>query len=260
MNLCERLCEFAGYIFKFYINIYNKIVLILFILVIILILLFVFVYDSRRKLKEINRMNEECIRYQKDYYEKIIKSDEEMRAFRHDINKHYNILGELIRLECFDDAKRYIETLVEIKNINYIYHTGNAVADYIINAKIPEINKNNDVNVEVIGRFPENISVDDTDMNIIMGNALDNAADALKVADGDKELHIKIRHHMNIIYLTVMNSSNEVDVNNLKTHKGDKINHGYGIKNIKRVVCKYKGNINIKYEKNLFCLNVEICI
>ena len=40
--------------------------------------------------------------------------------------------------------------------------------------------------------------------------------------------------------------------------KKDKENHGYGMRNVERIVDKYQGKLNIKWENNLFHTEIEI--
>lgn len=220
--------------------------------------LFVYILDSKEKLQKINILNEECIKYQKEYYEGIIKFDEEMRAFRHDVNKHYSVIYELINREEYIEVKKYIDTLTQIKDFGYIYKTGNLIADYIINRKIAEINETKDVHIEVVGRFPESIKIENADLCIIIENALDNAKEALQKYSGSKALEIIIKNYKQSLYLTFINSSEKIDVANLVTSKIDKLNHGYGLKNIEKVVEKYGGIVFKEYNLEKFYLEIEI--
>ena len=226
--------------------------------VIIILGLAVYLLETREKLQKINALDEECIKYQKDYYEGIIKFDEEMRAFRHDVNKHYRVINELINRGEYAETQRYIKTLTEIKDCEYVYRTGNLIADYIINGKIAEMSEIMDIDIEVVGRFPNSIKIENTDLCIIIENALDNAKEALLKFSGNKILEIIIRNYKQGLYLTFINSSEKVDIHHLYTSKRDKINHGYGMNNIERVVGKYKGTIDKRYDSEKFYLYIEI--
>ena len=43
-----------------------------------------------------------------------------------------------------------------------------------------------------------------------------------------------------------------------QTTKKDKINHGYGLENIKYVVFKYNGKVTTEYENGCFSLKIEL--
>lgn len=226
-------------------------------LLLALTVMFFYVLASRKKLQQLNDVNAACIKFQKDYYEGIIKFDEEMRAFRHDVNKHYRVLSELIKEEHYQDARHYLESIIETKDVNYVYRTGNVVADYIINGKIADIKESMEVDVKVVGTFPQSVQIDQADLCILMDNALDNAKEALEKVQGNKELQIIIKNFQDNIYLTFINSSNSIDVGKLETSKKDTVNHGYGLGNIKRVLQKNGGSLQISYHSGKFYLEAE---
>lgn len=224
----------------------------------VVLILFVYVSDSKEKLQYINELNEQCIKYQKDYYMEIIKFDEEMRAFRHDVNKHYEVLSMLIYEKEWNRAKEYICQLSDKKDIGRVFKTGNTIADYIINGKIKEIKNQGSVEINVIGRFPQKMQIEDTDLCIVLGNALDNAEEALEKVRGEKKLTIEIGSYKQSVFIEILNSSMNVNTENIKTTKKDRVNHGYGLQNIKYVVEKYKGKVTTEYEKGCFALKIEL--
>ena len=224
----------------------------------VLLILFVYVSDAKEKLQHINKLNEQCIKYQKDYYMEIIKCDEEMRAFKHDVNKHYEVLGMLINEKNWSRAQQYICQLSKTKDSNKVYKTGNSIADYIINGKIKRIKKQGNVEITVLGKFPKDIIIADTDLCIILGNALDNAEEALEKVLENKKLSIEIKSYKQVLFIEIVNSSIHVETKSLKTTKKDKINHGYGLENIRNVVEKYGGQITTKYQNMCFSLKIEL--
>lgn len=64
--------------------------------VVTLCVLYINVESSRKQLAEINALNEKCIEDQKNYYLNVMKKDEELRAFKHDVNKHMTALKVLV--------------------------------------------------------------------------------------------------------------------------------------------------------------------
>ena len=52
--------------------------------------------------------------------------------------------------------------------------------------------------------------------------------------------------------------SGEVNVNELRTTKADKENHGLGLKNIKSIVQKYEGNFQIEIENQIFRVKIYL--
>lgn len=226
--------------------------------VVALCILYIYVADSRNKLAEINALNEECIEHQKNYYKNVMKKDEELRAFKHDVNKHINSLQVLYRKNKFDEIGDYLNSINSTMEVDYVYKTGNLIADYIINGKIGEITECNQLNVKIIGKFPPQVKLKNTEMCIILANVLDNAKDAIMEFDGEKYLEIEIRNYRKKIYITIKNSSPKRIYKQGMSTKKDKENHGYGMKNVERIVEQYYGRLNTKWENNVFITEIEI--
>lgn len=225
------------------------IVAVIFLVIIIAMsVMFVYVVNSRKILMEINDLNEECMKYQKNYYERLITEDSELRAFRHDVNKHYNAISALLNENDVEQARDYVNELINRKDVHFTYKTGNVVADYIINGEVQAIKQENgdDVKIQILGKFPQSVGIEQTDLCIILANSLDNVKEAFSRFEGKKELGITIQNHKKRIILKIENTSQPVDVKNINTSKKDKKNHGYGISNIRRVVDKYNGTMQIK--------------
>ncbi|MCR5102235.1 MAG: ATP-binding protein [Butyrivibrio sp.] len=100
------------------------------------------------------------------------------------------------------------------------------------------------------------------DLYILMGNALDNAIEALReITDNSKRiLNIRLQTKNDILVLQIENSHNrkiEFDENgNPVTSKKDKNYHGYGISSIRQIAEKYKGSISIKSMDDIFVLTI----
>ena len=237
------------------------IVAVIFLVIIIAMsVMFVYVVNSRKILMEINDLNEECMKYQKNYYERLITEDSELRAFRHDVNKHYNAISALLNENDVEQARDYVNELINRKDVHFTYKTGNVVADYIINGEVQAIKQENgdDVKIQILGKFPQSVGIEQTDLCIILANSLDNVKEAFSRFEGKKELGITIQNHKKRIILKIENTSQPVDVKNINTSKKDKKNHGYGISNIRRVVDKYNGTMQIKYVDGRFLLEMLI--
>lgn len=159
-----------------------------------------------------------------------------------------------------EQARDYVNELINRKDVHFTYKTGNVVADYIINGEVQAIKQENgdDVKIQILGKFPQSVGIEQTDLCIILANSLDNVKEAFSRFEGKKELGITIQNHKKRIILKIENTSQPVDVKNINTSKKDKKNHGYGISNIRRVVDKYNGTMQIKYVDGRFLLEMLI--
>lgn len=213
---------------------------------------------SKRHLWEINELNEKCIFYQKEYYDEMVKRNEELAAFRHDIDKHFRSIKMLVEEEKYGELKQYTNQFGDYFKQKELYKTGNLMADYILNGKIKEICKNHKTEICVVGKFPITCKVSDFDLSIILENALDNVKEALREVKSQPRLDISIQNINQKLYLRISNTSNPRNVRELKTTKQDTEYHGYGLKNIKKIVEQYNGIIDTSYEKGMFILQIVL--
>ena len=89
-----------------------------------------------RQFRLTNEYQEKCLKYEKDYYEKLIVKDEEIRKFRHDVRKHLRMLSVFCQKGDMDEVSRYVEDLDgRVEEMTGIV-TGNIVADYLVNETI----------------------------------------------------------------------------------------------------------------------------
>ncbi len=103
--------------------------------------------------------------------------------------------------------------------------------------------------------MPKDLQIPAFDMATILGNLLDNAIDALEAIEGKRMVSVKIKLSRGQFIIKVSNTFNGIVIeraNNLITKKEDDGNHGLGIKNIKKVLEKYNGSMDIEYNATTF--------
>jgi hypothetical protein len=182
---------------------------------------------------------------------------QEMRRIKHDFNNNIITINELIQKKKYEKAQNYVQELTDnIKGIQYTF-CENTIADTIITNKfIDAINQG--IKTDFKATLPENIIVSDLDISSLINNLFDNA---IRGTFGCNEKYIELLvliKDANLL-INLKNSVLEnVDVNNLKTTKMDKDNHGNGIEIIRNIVKKYKGNIVFECKNNEFIVMINI--
>ena len=99
------------------------------------------------------------------------------------------------------------------------------------------------ISFSVSGRVTSISYIEMFDITTLMGNVLQNAIEASKKTNVPK-IRVALIEHKTEIFIAVSNSVVEkINTNNnyLKTSKKDKVNHGFGFKNIIATVGKYHG-------------------
>lgn len=95
------------------------------------------------------------------------------------------------------------------------------------------------------------------DLISILGNALDNAIEALQFVK-EAWIHMVIASYEDTVIIKIENPCDSVRIkwndDVLSTSKKDKDKHGYGLKNIKELCEKYQGSMEINIENAIFQL------
>lgn len=238
----------------------KPIFLIIFLLIALLnVLLYILMSKMQRdnKIKEEYKLLKSNISAQEKLALETMERYSEVRTLKHDMKHYLTIAAELISSGKTEEAKSYIESVLneKIAPAGTVVNTGSAVVDAVINNKILLCSEKGIAVKCVIDTQFE--SSNDVDISILLSNLLDNAINGCNLSAPHIELVIsKVK---SMTYIAVKNSIAEsVLLNNpdFKTDKKDKSAHGFGIKSIKQIAHKYDGSIEFKEENGMFIAEV----
>lgn len=189
-----------------------------------------------------NRELQSFMDMQKQQYDYQMRQSVAARRFKHDLANHIGVLRELLNEKKTKEAKAYIDTIWNMQNeFDLKIHTGDGFLDIIVNyySYLAEKEK---IEFTVSGRLTEKLPLDMFDLTTLAGNILQNAFEAALKADVPK-IYVELIEHAKEIFIVVINSTDEIlkDKKFFATSKKDKINHGFGLKNIAAAVKKYHG-------------------
>lgn len=204
--------------------------------------------------------------YQKQYMDSVAVLDEHVRKMRHDLKNHVNTLNMLLSDEEHgqERAKQYLlEYVRQTAALQEFVKTKNSVADAVLNAKLMYC-KEQDI--------PAVISVDknirgltQTELCCVLGNLLDNAIEAeLKLSKAQRKIEIKIVMIEEVLDILIRNRIAEPvlqdvqKVKNIGTTKQDAENHGFGLKNVREIVKKNDGFMDLYEDSGCFCVHIRI--
>ncbi len=184
--------------------------------------------------------------------EVIMESQNRVRALRHDMKNHILALQVLVQRKEAEETNRYLDSMKDfMTNPEEYVKTGNDTVDSLLNYKIQKANEVLNV-VETKISIPEQLRLRSFDLNVLLGNLLDNAIDASMQTE-DKKLKITLKLDKGILFLHIYNSCRGIGDGRsgfTETTKEDKLNHGIGLKNVRRIVEKYHGDIEFLYEND----------
>ena len=196
------------------------------------------------------------------HYRELNKHQNELRIFRHDIKNRLLSLMALVKDGKSDKALQIMENnlnWLEEMNSNII-NSGNPVVDAIIQAKL-HIVKDKGITFQISTKLAEEIRIDELELGIVLGNALDNAIEAVEknTAANKKRISLSLMSADGRISISVSNPVEaEINTERLCTAKPDKDKHGYGIKSIKTIAEKYEGIVLFTCDNGIFEANINL--
>lgn len=215
------------------------------------------------QLKKLNKKNEKYIKLQKEYYENLLKQDEKMRRFRHDMNAHIMVIKAQCQNGDYNELENYLQCIVEESAVFSVEsYTGNKSVDAVLR-QLFEQAKEQQINVEIDGRLPVEIRISEFDLCTILSNLVTNAIEACgKISESSgRNIKILTEVYNEQIFISVKNTiagNIILKDNHLITTKEDKKIHGIGSGNVENTVKKYDGIIEYQYDKSWFIAEVII--
>lgn len=213
--------------------------------------------------KEKLLFTENHIANQAIHYQELYNYQNELRVFRHDIRNRLFSLMAMVKDGQADKAVQIMENnlnWLEEMNGN-IVNSGNPIIDALLQSKL-HLAKEKKIKLNLQIKLAGEIKVDELELAIVLGNALDNAIEAVeKVPDKDKKfINLNLMSTDDRISMTVTNPvKDDINTEKLKTTKPDKRNHGFGTQSIRTVAHRYDGVAEFKCEDKMFTVNLNIC-
>ncbi|MEE1050099.1 MAG: GHKL domain-containing protein [Clostridia bacterium] len=202
-------------------------------------------------------------------YENVKRTEENMKVFydntysvKHDLEKHFLVIQALADNGDNKEISEYIANVVDdtINVAHKIIFTDNDILNAIINIRLEMCRqKNIFTSIKILEDCVEYIKSED--MTVLIGNIFDNAIDAADKTV-EKMIIFTMQKQGGYISICVENSFNTAYSNiNLTTSKGNSSEHGFGVRNIKKIVDKYDGMIDFfENEAGMFCCDVLLKI
>ena len=174
----------------------------------------IFTYYLYEKMKENmeSRMREEVLGRQCAYYlrqnEEIRKWWKELAEFRHDVKQRYLLEQSYLKAGDLDALAEYLEeNLAFLEHERGEAHTGNVYIDSLLNYKAA-LAAREDIRFEMELKIPADAKVNAEDLDICLGNLLDNATEAvarLMPGEAEKEVNVKLEADGTNLFLCVRN-------------------------------------------------------
>lgn len=223
---------------------------------------FYFIIDVTNKQSIINEKDLLNVQAQNQllYYERIKEDIDDQRRLSHEYNNQLECIDTLIHNGNYEELKKYMSEITErvAHDIDYI-DSNNAIVNAIVNTKYHEAVEKGITFIFFINDL-SCITTSSEDMVVILDNSLNNAIEAsAKCKNGI--IKLKVAFEENNLIISVKNTYEGIIRKNQDafiTVKDNKKIHGFGIKNIERVVEKNKGIVTTKYDDKEFYISLII--
>lgn len=160
-----------------------------------------------------------------------------------------------------DEAKCYLEKMTGMMPASeFMFNTGNYIADAIL-SEGHEAASADGITIDFSGSIPP--TIDSTDLCILLSNSLNNAIEACQPISGSRTITICAAFQQGIFVLIMKNPTlHKGQAKDIfpQTTKSDKSSHGFGLENIRKVVCRYDGIVHTSIDNGWFTIDVSLKI
>ena len=189
----------------------------------------------------------------------IEEETKKLRILRHDMNNHIAVLKLLCDSGQEDELKEYIEEMYhKIERANDVVVTESTTLASLVSTKKMRAK---DLGIKFDSKLIlKELNISDMDISILFGNLLDNAIEAAQKAN-KKWIDLVVEEKSDCFIVVCENSYKDAPKKKgevFVTSKEDEDSHGMGIKSMKQVIEKYKGEIAISFENNVFTVKIQI--
>ncbi len=190
----------------------------------------------------------------------MIQSEEKVRTLRHDMKHHLNELLLLAERDSGQEIRDYILNMRGyLENPNEYISSGNKGVDSLLNYMLQEAERIlNKVDYKI--SVPGEMGIGSFDLNVIVGNLLDNAIFAASHSE-EKWMSVSLSYEKGLLFIRVRNS---YDTNIRKSREAyettgkEPQKHGIGLQNVKKAVEHYCGSMQISDTDNIFDVKVML--
>lgn len=221
-----------------------------------------YIVDKQYNIAYINerlKISKILLKNQRQYYENVFKSNQEIRRIRHDLKNIFIAMIGMLHTGNVSSCEEYIQNkLDELEtHIDFSNELDNAL-NSILYTKKKEAEKK-DVNLIIKRNIRHPILIDPFDLAILIANVLDNAIEAAYMVCQNRDVMFSILTNQDCLIILSENPTiNDSISKDMKTTKDDKTNHGYGLMGIKLITEKYDGNYNLEYENGQVTVTIVL--
>lgn len=186
----------------------------------------------------------------------------EMRGIRHDYRNHLQVMAAYLQKDELVHLEKYMDELTnELNQVDTIIRTGNTLIDALVNTKLTRA-QTMGVTLDATAIAPSELSIQDIDLAIVLGNLLNNAIEATTIQSGEnfkdeRFIRLYIAPMKNNLYISITNTMDQSPQKGYLSLKAPN-RQGYGLRRIDQTIQKYNGLVNRQWEDGVFATEITI--
>ena len=273
MQLLFGVVPLAGYLFDYVTRIYTSLladgnqaaVEFMFFVSSVMYIVFIFRFSAEESARSQLEQTRNNLKLQVGQavreIEALRTSQQQTRAYRHDLRHHLQYISACIENGRGEQAQEYIQSICsEIEASKVTTYCENEAANLIFSSFAGRA-ENCGVPLNIQAHIPQLISVAETDLCVLLSNALENALRAcrrMKAENGPAYIEVTAREKNGHLFLQFVNPCPE----GIQFENGLPVTHaeghGIGVRSICAIVEKYKGLSDFSVQDGRFILRVSL--
>lgn len=199
---------------------------------------------------------------EKEYYDAQIRYINEIRSIRHDMQAHFIVLQYYLESENYEKAKAYLRDMKKHQPAQQVVFkdTGNDLVNAIVSDTLSRSTR--DIRFDTEGLLPRDFVMSEYDICTLFSNLFSNAREACeKLKRQEPRICMQVIESKTSCQIAIQNPIEwkvKTDATGLISSKKDASAHGYGTKNIMKVIKQYDGRIDFVISDRNF--RVEIVL
>ena len=273
MQLLFGVVPLAGYLFDYVTRIYTSLladgnqaaVEFMFFVSSVMYIVFIFRFSAEESARSQLEQTRNNLKLQVGQavreIEALRTSQQQTRAYRHDLRHHLQYISACIENGRGEQAQEYIQSICsEIEASKVTTYCENEAANLIFSSFAGRA-ESCGVPLNIQAHIPQLISVAETDLCVLLSNALENALRAcrrMKAENGPAYIEVTAREKNGHLFLQFVNPCPE----GIQFENGLPVTHaeghGIGVRSICAIVEKYKGLSDFSVQEGRFILRVSL--
>ena len=189
-----------------------------------------------------------------EQYRRIHERLEHSYKLRHDLRHHLLIVQGFLEHGETDKMREYLaQYLEQADSFQIAKVSDNPIVNMLV-CHYDHIARENDITFVPQINIPDTLSIQNTDLSVLLGNLLENATEAARNAlKENRSINLKMLCSKKMLMITVDNGFNGTIKQNGEQYLSTKQDHrGLGLKSISEIAQKYDGKAEFTHEAMVF--------